>query len=407
MKINGQRLLADLASLSKIGRTAEGGVNRPALSRADFQAREWFQTRVEAEDLIFHRDEVGNLSAILPCREKGAQTILCGSHLDTVPNGGRYDGALGVIAGLEVLRTIKEDDIPLQYNVEVISFTDEEGAWHGSLGSLGFTGRIAPVDFERSRGNAGKFKKCLLAAGIKPQEVLNAKRDTTTLKAWVEVHIEQGSRLEETHTDIGIVTEIVGIANIRINFKGRADHSGTTFPSRRKNALLGLANFVLESQKLICDRFPQGVLNCGVVVLEPNVVNIVPAVASITLEVRHPNWDILTKMQDDLLKLAAAISDHEKLILEVDMLDCHPPATMNSLVISAIETACKKTSLTHIRLPSYAGHDTQVMSSITPSGMFFVPSVGGASHCPREFTREEDCIRAGEVLLQTILELAN
>jgi hydantoinase/carbamoylase family amidase len=245
------------------------------------------------------------------------------------------------------------------------------------------------------------------SAGLTPQGALRARRNPESLRAWVEVHIEQGTRLEESKAHIGAVTSIVGIASYWLTFIGRADHAGTTPMDRRLDAMRGLSEFVRQARELVMNRFPKGVYNCGVVEISPGVFNIVPERARLALEFRHHDEGKLDAMREALIGLALHVVEIEGLSLEVESLGVHPPAPMNRAVIAAIESSCSALGLRHAEMASYAGHDSQVMAGITRAGMFFVPSVGGASHSPRELTMEEDCVNAGNVLLNTVLKLAN
>lgn len=406
LRISEERLLADLVDLAQIGATSEGGVTRTALSDADIEARRWFRERAEREGFAVQEDGIGNVSAVLACSDPDAQTVMCGSHLDSVPNGGRYDGSLGVAAALEVLRTVQEAGLSLPVHLEATSFTDEEGTWGGLLGSRGLAGRLTEEDFAHPRGGKEVFEARMAAAGLSREGALSARRDPQTIKAWVEVHIEQGPRLEEARLPIGVVTGIVGIASYWLTFKGRADHAGTTPMDRRQDAMRGVAEFVRQSRELVVNRFEGGVVNCGVVEALPGAFNIVPAEARLSLEFRHSDPNLLEAMREALLNLALHVVEVEGLSLEVDYVGMHPPAPMHRDVIAAIEETCEMLGLSTTRMTSYAGHDTQAMAEITRAGMFFVPSVGGASHSPRELTRDEDCANAGNVLLHTVLRLA-
>jgi beta-ureidopropionase / N-carbamoyl-L-amino-acid hydrolase len=406
LRINGDRLLADLSALAKIGGTPDGGVNRPALSDADLDARRWLKERAEEDGFEVRIDGTGNVSAILASDAADARTVLFGSHLDSVPNGGRFDGALGVAAALEVLRTVKESGHDLAHHLEAISFTDEEGTWSGLLGSSALAGHLTPDDFEAIETGYKGFMERFAAAGLTVPGALRSRRAPGSIRGWVEVHIEQGTRLEEANTPIGVVTGIVGIARYWLTFVGRADHAGTTPMDRRLDALRGLSEFVRQCRELVMNRFPRGTVNCGIVEVSDGAFNIVPERARLALEFRHSDQGKLDAMREALLSLALHVVEVEGLGLEVEGLGIHEPAPMHREVITAIEAACNTLGLAYVELPSFAGHDTQVMASITQAGMFFVPSQVGASHSPREFTSDNDCINAGNVLLHTVLKLA-
>jgi N-carbamoyl-L-amino-acid hydrolase len=406
LRVNADRLLNDLAALAQIGRTTDGGVNRPALSHADMEARSWFRARAEEAGLGVVQDGIGNISAVLPGGPEDSPAIMIGSHLDSVPNGGRYDGALGVIAALEVARTLKEAALDLPCRLEVMSFTDEEGRWGSMLGSRGLAGLLNMGDFSHPRGGKDAFAAACKDAGLSRESAMAARRDPSGIKAWVEVHVEQGTRLEESEMSVGIVTGIVGVASYWLTFKGRADHAGTTPLDRRFDALRGVAEFIRQSRDLVMNRFSGGVINCGIVEVQNGAFNIVPERARLALEFRHQEAPMLEAMREAVLSLALHVVEVEGLGLEVEQVGFVEPVALDREIHALLEAACGELGLKHVHLPSYAAHDTQIMAGLTQAGMFFVPSVGGASHSPRELTRDEDCVNAGNVLLHTVIKLA-
>ncbi len=406
LRVDGTRLLADLDALAKVGGTDDGGVHRPAFSEADVEVRGWLLARAADAGLAAHADGAGNVSVRLPAADPAAPTVAFGSHLDTVPNGGRFDGALGVVAALEVLRTVHDAELALPAHLEAISFSDEEGTWSPLFGSRALAGELHEADFAAARGGGEAFDAVLARAGITRPGALAAARPPGSLKAWVEVHVEQGTRLEEAGASVGVVTAITGIASYWLTFVGRADHAGTAPMGQRLDALRGVASFLSQSRELVMNRFPQGVMNCGIVEASPGAFNIVPERARLALEFRHHNPATMEAMREALLSLALHVVEVEGLALDVEQVGVHAPAPMSRTVSAAIEQAASGLGLRSLRLPSYAGHDTQIMAAITEAGMFFVPSAGGHSHSPREYTSPEDCVRAGNVLLHTVLALA-
>ncbi|GAB4572624.1 MAG: Zn-dependent hydrolase [Anaerolineae bacterium] len=406
LTVNAHRLLDDLADLSRIGATPDGGVHRPALSPADMAARAWFQERVEAAGLRFAQDGAGNLSAVLPCDNPQARTLLCGSHLDSVPNGGRFDGPLGTLAALEALRTIQEAGLDLPVHLEAIAFTDEEGAHHHLLGSRALTGLLPAEELPHPHGRPKAFQAGLERAGLTFESILSAARSPETLAGYVELHIEQGRRLEQARINIGAVTAIVGIRSFWLTFTGQAAHAGTTPVNERQDALRGAAEFVLWAQQMVIDRFLPGTVNCGIVETLPGAFNIVPGRVRLALEFRHDSADQLDAMQKTLLALAQDAAQVHDLHLAVTPLGGVEPATFDEVVVQAIERAAGRLGLTCTRLLSFAGHDAQNLSRITPAAMIFVPSVEGISHNPAEFTRDKDVINGANTLLHTLLILA-
>jgi N-carbamoyl-L-amino-acid hydrolase len=405
LRINATRLLHDLDELAQIGRTPDGGVSRPALSAADAEGRAWFRQRVEAAGLEFRKDGAGNLSAVLAAESPGAPTLLAGSHLDTVPNGGRFDGALGTMAALEALRTIQEAGIHPNVHLEAIAFTDEEGTVVGLLGSQALTGQLAPSNLEHPRGGLDTLENGLARLGLTRESVLAARRAEGDLLGFVELHIEQGTRLEEARIDVGVVTGIVGIRSCWLRFLGRAAHAGTEPLDRRADALWGAAAFVQRARDLVMDRFSPGVVNCGQILVAPGAFNIVPAEARLALEFRHGTEEQLDTMEHTLLHLAGQVATEHGLELRTEGASACIATPLDEAVIDAIERAADELSLSHTRLLSFAGHDTQAMQAVAPSGLIFVPSVGGVSHHPEEFTRDEDAVNGANVLLNTLLEL--
>lgn len=406
LKINETRLLDDLEELGQVGCTPDGGVSRPAMSPADVEGREWFRARVEAAGLEFRQDGAGNLSAVLPADDPTAPTLLAGSHLDTVPNGGRFDGALGVLSALEALRTIRETGLNLPVHLEAISFTDEEGAVVGLLGSQAVAGQLTADDLEQPRGGREALEAGMQRLGITRDSIPAARRDPKDLVTFVELHIEQGTRLEESGIDIGVVTSIVGIRSHWLRFVGQAAHAGTTPMDKRADALWGTTAFAQRARDLVMTRFSPGVMNCGQVHVQPGAFNIVPAEARLALEFRHGTEAQLDEVEDALLGLAEEVAREHHLTLETEPASGCASAPMDEHVMKAIERAAAKLGLSHTRLMSFAGHDAQAMSAIAPSAMLFVPSVAGISHNPGEFTREEDVVNGANTLLQSLLEIA-
>lgn len=406
LRINSNRLKTDFDELAEIGATLSGGVSRVALSNEDLEARAWFANRIEEAGLRVRDDDAGNLSGVYYCPDLNAQTLILGSHLDTVPNGGRFDGAIGVLGGLECIRTIYEAGIELPFNLEVIDFTDEEGNWQGLFGSMGLTGHLSPEHINDATEDHGPFRAALFRAGIRPADVTRARRDPRTIRGYLELHIEQGPRLERMHKQIGVVSGIVGRATYQVTFYGEAAHAATTLRTERRDALLGAARFMIDAQQQIPEIYPEGIFNCGNAEIRPGSFNIIPAETRLTVEVRHPDQNILGEMENTLVKMAQDHANQRQLTVIVRRSLLRGAAIMNADCMAAIERACEQLGVSHTRLVSYAGHDAQMMSDFTPSGMIFIPSIGGISHNPKEFSRWEDVECGANVLLHTILGLA-
>ena len=399
MRINIDRLMADIDALAQIGRTADGGVTRVAMSENDVLGRAWFREQVEAAGLEFRADGAGNLSAVL---DFGSQeTILIGSHLDSVPNGGRFDGALGVLSALEVLRTVKESGVHLPFSLEAISFTDEEGGVFGMLGSRAVSGTLTAADLTYL-ANQAQLEAGLKRLNITAQSILSAARDD--IHAFVEVHIEQGTRLEAQQIDIGIVPSIVGIRNFRLRFYGEAAHAGTTPMDKRSDALWGAVDFIQRGRQIIVEDFAPGVMNVGQLEIPNSAANIVPGLVSLSLEFRHGDEVLLDRMESTLLRLARDLANQQQLGLKAEAVSQIAPAAMSATVINALESAADTLGLSRTSLFSFAGHDSQTMATRFPTGLFFVPSVGGISHNPKELSLPSHVQNAANVLLHAVID---
>jgi beta-ureidopropionase / N-carbamoyl-L-amino-acid hydrolase len=407
LRINSDRMLDAFNQLALIGGTADSGVDRPSFSEAHLAARAWLRGHIEANGFEFRTDGAGNHSAILPCDDPSAPTLILGSHLDSVPNGGRFDGALGVMAALEVLKTLRENGIKLKVQLEAMDFTDEEGTLVGLLGSAALAGHLSKENLEKPRGGRERLLEGMVRAGLSDESMLSAIRKRESLAGYLELHIEQGKRLEKSGTDIGIVTAIVGIWSYKLSFIGKADHAGTTTMEDRRDASLGASAFTLAAREMVMRDFPNSVVNVGKMDFAPGAFNIVPAQVDVALEFRSPDEEEFKRLDTALLELARREAARFGLDLQTEFLGKHSPSLMDADVRGAFVDACDTLGLSHMPLPSGAGHDGQSLADLCPVGMIFVPSVGGASHSPREFTKWEDCVNGANVLLQAALRLAS
>ena len=406
LRINPDRMLDAFNQLASIGATPDSGVDRPSLGEAHLAARKWFREHIEQNGFEFHTDGAGNHSAVLPCDDPSAPTLILGSHLDSVPNGGRFDGALGVMAALEVLKTVRENRIKLKVQLEAMDFTDEEGTLVGLLGSAALAGHLRQEDLQNPRGGRDRLLEGIKRAGLSESGMLSAARKKDSLAGYLELHIEQGKRLESAKKDIGIVTAIVGIWSYRLSFIGKADHAGTTTMEDRRDASLGASSFTLEARELVLREFPNSVVNVGKMEFAPGAFNIVPERVDVSLEFRSPNDEEFNQLNSALLDLAREEAERFGLELKTEFLGKHSPSLMSEIARTAFAEACNTLQLSRIDLSSGAGHDGQSLADLCPVGMIFVPSADGASHSPREFTKWQDCVNGANVLLQAALRLA-
>jgi beta-ureidopropionase / N-carbamoyl-L-amino-acid hydrolase len=403
LQVDGAQMRADFDALAAIGATAAGGVDRPSLGDAHLEARAWFLERVRSAGLETRVDPAGNHSAILGSR---GPTLLLGSHLDSVPNGGRFDGALGVIAALHVLLAVQRSGLELPVTLEAIDFTDEEGTLVGLLGSEALTGALDDEKLRAPRGGREALVAGLERAGLKEDELSAARRDSGSLGGYLELHIEQGPRLERAQRQIGVVTSIVGARSFFLDFRGHAGHAGTTPMDERRDAGLAASAFALAAEEVVTRDFPGCVATVGELRLEPGAFNVVPGVARLALEFRSPDARELGSLQDALLERAREEAEHRKVELAIEPVGRWEPTPLDPDVCDAVEAAADALGLSSMRLQSGAGHDAQALAAIAPAGMIFVPSVDGLSHDPGELTHWDDCVNGANVLLRAALALA-
>jgi N-carbamoyl-L-amino-acid hydrolase len=403
IRIDAARMRADFDALAAIGATAAGGVDRPSLGPAHLEARAWFLERARSAGLETRVDPAGNHSAVFGA---GGPTLLLGSHLDSVPDGGRFDGALGVVSALHVLLAVQASVLELPVTLEAIDFTDEEGTLVGLLGSEALTGALTMEALRAPRGGRDALEAGLERAGLKEEKLAAARRDPGSLAGYLELHIEQGPILERAQRQIGVVTSIVGARSFSLTFSGRAGHAGTTPMAERRDAGLAAAAFALAVEEAVRRDFPSCVATVGDIRLEPGAFNVIPGVARLALEFRSSDPQELDSLEVALLARARAEGTHRGVALEIEPVGRWEPTPLDPQVCDAIEAAADGLGLSSVRLHSGAGHDAQALAAITPAGMVFVPSVEGLSHDPGELTHWDDCVNGANVLLEAALALA-
>jgi N-carbamoyl-L-amino-acid hydrolase len=405
LRIDAGRLRADIEALAAIGRDPTGGITRPAWSPAHEEARAWLLGRLRAAGLAARVDSAGNVFGRLG---EGTPVVMTGSHIDTVPRGGPLDGALGVLAGLECLRAVAASGRRPARPLEVAAFTDEEGRFYGFFGSRAMTGALDRQLAERLADPAGlPLPEAMRRAGFDLAAAPTARRDAGDIAAYVELHIEQGPWLEADDLPIGVVESIVGIRRFRLVFVGQPDHAGTTPMDRRKDAFLTAAEYAAKSRDLVV-RGGQGraVTTIGVVDVRPGVPNIVPERTALLQELRDSDPAVLERLASRTLRTAERVARQRGLGLEVEHLMRADPVRMSPRIQATIEAAAAALGLGTRRMPSGAGHDAQILAAVTDAGMIFVPSQGGRSHRPDEWTDWPALERGANVLLGTLLRLA-
>ena len=400
--INQDRLQEHLINLSQIGRLASGGIHRSSLRAEDLQARKLVGNWLEAAGFSLREDGARNLIASLPGSLDNGRTLMLGSHIDTVPNGGAFDGALGVLGGLEAIQSALEQGYVFRHPVQLVVFCDEEGAER--LGCLGSTLMFEDLKPEilagKAPGRDQSVRDRLTTLGLDLERASQEKRNPKDILAYLELHIEQGGVLESEDLEIGVVQGIVGIRRYEWLVSGKANHAGTTPMHLRDDALVKTAKLIRELNFLASQR-KHVVATVGHLTLEPNAVNVVPGLVKFSEEIRSMYPEIIDELHDDFLRYSAFIQG-----ATLRGTSASPPIWLTESVRNLIADNATKADMKFKHMVSGAGHDAAAFAVAgVPTGMIFVPSQGGISHSPHEFTAYELCAKGTDLLRSTLISL--
>ena len=403
-------LEARLTSLSVHGRPAGGsfgdGVSRVAYSDADVAGRAYVTGLMSAAGLQPRVDPAGNIYGRRASADASAPPVLFGSHIDSVPSGGNFDGDLGCLGALGVMEALDRAAIRTRHPLEMVVWSAEEGVafGRGLAGSRIVAGDIQPADLAQV-WNGMTRADAIRKIGGTPDRIAEAVRAKGSIHGYLELHIEQGGTLEKRGVPIGVVEGIVSIQRYRATVKGFANHAGTTPMAERQDALVSASQLTIAVRDAVTSRPGRQVGTVGQLEVSPNAPNVIPGTVTLTIELRDLSPDTLVALADDIRARAARIASSTKTTIEIVSLGGNPPALASPDVQRVIERAAASARLDTVRLPSGAGHDAQMMAQLAPMGMIFVPSVGGISHSPKELTAWADCANGANVLLGAVLEL--
>lgn len=400
-RVNAARVNRHLTELSAFGATPEGTM-RVAYSDADIAGRGYAMDLMRAAGLSPRVDAAGNILGRLAGTEPGLPAILIGSHIDSVTNGGNYDGDVGSMAAIEVARTLRDRDLRTRHPLEVVIFQNEEG---GTVGSKLMSGELKEEEFERVMRSGISVRDGIPRLGGDLSRLAEARRKPGDLLCFLELHIEQGGILDATGIDIGVVEGIVGLRWFEVTFTGFANHAGTTPMDQRQDAMLAAAHFTVGVNEGIRAEPGRQVATVGRVVVTPGTTNIVPGAVMLTVDLRDLSVDTLTRFTTRFEALGQRIARETGTTFTMKATSTNEPALTDSRLQQQIARAAEGLGLTHRTMPSGAGHDAQEIARIAPMGMIFVPSVGGVSHSPKELTHPEDVANGANVLLRTVLSV--
>ena len=405
LKIDGDRLWSNLMDMAKIGATPKGGVKRLTLTDLDRESRELFARWCKDAGLTMTVDQMGTMFMRRAGEDDSLPPVMIGSHLDTQPTGGKFDGALGVMAGLEVMRTLNDLGIRTRHPIEVVNFTNEEGSRFAPamLASGVFAGAFdLDYAYGRTDVDGATFGDALKEIGYAGPEVVGSR----PVHAFFEVHIEQGPILEEEGTDIGVVTHANGQLWFEINVHGVESHAGPTPMSRRKDALVGAAEIIQRVNEIGFQFEPNACATVGMIQSYPNSRNVIPGHVFLTVDFRHPTDEALSGMEAALQAAASEICAKRGLTYDMKQIFAFPVTAFDGDCVSAVRKAAEKLGLSHRDIVSGAGHDAVYMARVAPTAMIFTPCIGGISHNEAEDMTKDWAAAGGSVLLHAVLDRA-
>ena len=402
VRVNGQRITDHILALAEFGKNPQGGVSRVAYSDADKQGREYVLGLMRAAKLDVSIDAAGNLIGRRAGSASGLLPLLIGSHVDSVPEGGNYDGVVGSIGAIEVAQTLAENNVRLRHPLEVVIFQNEEG---GLIGSRAMDGELTEKELDLVSRSGKTIREGIKFIGGDVSKLSEVRRKKGDIAAYLELHIEQGGTLDSERINIGVVEGIVGINWWDVTIEGFANHAGTTAMNNRQDALLAAAKFIEAVNRVVTSVPGRQVGTVGRINAFPGAPNVIPGKVVLSLELRDLDATKINMLFEKIKSEAEKIAADSRTKFDFKEINVNIPAPTDPKIRSLISDSARELGLTTKSLPSGAGHDAQDMARLGPAGMIFVPSVGGISHSPREFSHPEDIANGANVLLHTLLKL--
>jgi beta-ureidopropionase / N-carbamoyl-L-amino-acid hydrolase len=403
LSVNGKRIESRIFELAKFGVDDKGRGYRVAYTKGDVEGRAWFMELMKNAGLNPTIDAAGNIIGKRNGKNASLKPIAFGSHIDMVPDGGNYDGTLGSIAALEVIEILNENNFVTEHPLEVIIFGNEEG---GTIGSKAMVGDITADGLKQKSQSGLTMAEGIKAIGGNPENIQSCIRKKGDIHAWIELHIEQGGILEKENIQIGVVEGIVGIVHWEVTVEGFANHAGATQMNMRQDALLAASKFIIAVNEVITSVKGTQVGTVGKIAVQPGAYNVIPGKVVLGLEIRDLSADKIEMLFTAIEKRAATIaaSGKTKISFERQANESKPALTDKTLQ-QTINTTAKSLGFSTKFMQSGAGHDSQHIAAIAPAAMIFIPSIGGISHSPKEFSAATDMENGANVLLQTILKI--
>jgi N-carbamoyl-L-amino-acid hydrolase len=402
LKVNGQRISEHIQRLAEFGKNPQGGVSRVAYSEADKQGREYVVSIMRDAKLDVVIDAAGNLIGRRAGGANSLKPLLIGSHIDSVPEGGNYDGVVGSMGAVEVAQTLAENNVTLRHPLEVVIFQNEEG---GLIGSRAMDGELTERELDLVSRSGKTIREGIKFIGGDVARLSEVRRRKGDIAAYLELHIEQGGILDAEQINIGVVEGIVGINWWDVTIEGFANHAGTTAMNNRQDALLAAAKFIEGVNRIVTSIPGRQVGTVGRIQAFPGAPNVIPGKVVLSLELRDLDASKINLLYEKIHTEAQQIAAASKTRFDFKEINVNIPAPTDSRIRTLISDAARELGLSTKVMPSGAGHDAQDMARLGPVGMIFVPSVGGISHSPKEFSRPEDITNGANVLLHTLLKL--